>query len=69
MWRSLLLGKLALSVVISLLVGGYGIWAAQTPDLSSSEYSSWIGLGIFFWVLALFQIAMAFLMLRKKKFD
>ena len=68
MWRSLLLGKLALSVVISLLVGGYGIWASRNPDLSSSESSNWLGLGIFFLVLATFQVAMALLMFRKKKF-
>jgi hypothetical protein len=69
MWRSLLLGKLAISIVISLLIGGYAIWSTRQPDLSTSEYSSWMGVGIFFLVLGLVQLAMVPLMFRKKKFD
>lgn len=69
MWRSLLLGKLALSIVVSLLVGGYGIWCSQQPGVSGTEYSSWLGVGIFFLVLGVAQILMVPLMFRKKKFD
>ena len=69
MFRSLLLGKLAISVVLSLLMGGYSIWWSQTPDLTTTEYASWLGLGIFFLFLGAVQIAMAFLMFRKKKYD
>ena len=68
MWRSLLLGKLAISIVVSLLVAGYAIWSSQKPDLSTSEYSSWMGVGIFFLVLGLIQLVMVPLMFRKKKF-
>lgn len=69
MWRSFLLGKLAISIVVSLLVGGYGIWYAQRPNVEGSEYYSWIGLGVFFLLLGAVQIAMALMMFRKKKFD
>ena len=69
MWRSLLLGKLALSIVVSLLVGGYGIWCSRQPDLSSTEYSSWLGVGVFFLLLGVAQIVMVPMMFRKKKFD
>jgi len=69
MWRSLLLGKLAISVVISLLIGGYGIWYAQSQDLPAGEHSSWLGVGIFFLLLGAIQIVMAALMFRRKKFD
>lgn len=69
MWRSLLLGKLAISIVVSLLVGGFCIWSLQKPDMGRAEYSSWLGVGIFFLVLATVQIAMVAMMFRKKKFD
>ncbi len=69
MWRSLLLGKLAISIAISLLVGGYSVWHSQkTADLSNSEYYSWFGVGVFFLVLAVVQILMIGVMFRKKKF-
>lgn len=69
MWRSFLIGKLAISIVVSLLVGGYGVWRTQSPDLSTSEFSSWLGLGVFFLLLGAVQIALAVMMFRKKKFD
>jgi len=37
--------------------------------LGRAEYSSWLGVGIFFLVLATVQIAMVAMMFRKKKFD
>ncbi len=69
MWRSLLLGKLAISIAVSLLIGGYSIWNLQTPDLSRSEYYSWLSVGVFFLLLAVMQIVMIAFMFRKKKFD
>lgn len=67
MWRSLLLGKLAISIVVSLLIGGFCIWSLQKPDLGRGEYFSWLGVGIFFSILAVAQIAMVAMMFRKKK--
>ena len=69
MWRSLLLGKLAISIAVSLLVGGYGIWNLQNSDLSRTEYYSWMGVGVFFFLLAIVQLVMMAMMFRKKKFD
>ena len=69
MWRSLLLGKLAISIAVSLLVGGYSIWSLQNRDYSEGEYTSWLSVGVFFLVLATVQIVMIVFMFRKKKFD
>jgi len=69
MWRSLLLGKLAISIVVSLLVGGFSFWRLQNPDIPRGEYISWLSVGIFFLVLAVVQIVMIAFMFRKKKFD
>jgi heme/copper-type cytochrome/quinol oxidase subunit 2 len=69
MWRSLLLGKLAISIVVSLLIGGYSIWRLQQPDFPSEEYYSWLSVGVFFLVLAAVQLVMIAVMFRKKKFD
>lgn len=69
MWRSLLLGKLAISIAVSLLIGGFCIWSLQKPNLDRSEYSSWLGVGVFFLALAFVQVAMVAMMFRKKKFD
>lgn len=69
MWRSLLLGKLAISIGASLLVGGYSFWLLSNPDISSAEYTSWMSVGIFFFLLALAQAVMIVMMFRKKKFD
>jgi hypothetical protein len=69
MWRSLLLGKLAISIVVSLLIGGYSIWNLQQPDFPSDEYYSWLSVGVFFLILAAVQLLMVAVMFRKKKFD
>ena len=69
MWRSLLLGKLAISIAVSLAMGGFCIWSLQKPDLGRSEFSSWLGVGVFFLALGMVQIAMVAMMLRKKKLD
>jgi hypothetical protein len=69
MWRSLLLGKLAISIAASLLVGGYSFWLLKNPDISTAEYTSWMSVGIFFFLLAFVQAIMILMMFRKKKFD
>lgn len=58
-----------MSVVVSLLIGAYGIWHSQSRDLEAGEYASWLGVGVFFLFLGGIQIAMGALMFRKKKFD
>lgn len=69
MWRSLLLGKLAISISVSLLIGGYSLYRIQGSDLSSSEFYSWLAVGIFFLVLAFVQIGLGAMLFRKKKFE
>lgn len=69
MWRSLLLGKLAISIAVSLLVGGYSIWILQSSDLTRGEFYSWLSVGIFFLALAVVQLLMIAFLFRKKKFD
>ena len=58
-----------MSIVVSVAVGGYSIWCLRRPEISTSEYYSWLGVSIFFFLLALLQIVMIPMMLRKKKFD
>lgn len=69
MFRSLLLGKLAISISVSLLIGGYGIWQLQQAQIEGSEYFSWLGVAVFFLALAIVQAVMIVFMFRKKKLD
>lgn len=69
MFRSLLLGKLAISIAVSLLIGGYGIWQLRQGNFERSEFFSWLGLAVFFLSLAMVQAVMIVFMFRKKKLD
>ena len=68
MWRAILLGKMSVFILASFVVGGICV----TQPLRHEEYSMvesarWIGVGIFFLILAFAQIAAIYLMMKKKK--
>jgi hypothetical protein len=70
MWQSILLGKLSVSTIASLVIGCFCVsrpWYRE--GMSFNESSSWIGIGVFFLVLALAQVVMVYFMFRKKKFE
>ena len=72
MWRSLLLGKLAISIVLTLALSGYSFYRVggdSANSMTTSEYASWLGVGCFFLVLGLIQIGMIAVMFRKRRFD
>jgi hypothetical protein len=69
MWRSLLLGKISISVAISSIIGAYGFWQLSTGKIPEEEYSSWLGVACFFSALAAVQLVLVVLMFRKKKLD
>jgi hypothetical protein len=67
MWRALLLGKLSVSILASLVVGGICIarpWRVE--ELTFRQSAQWIGIGSFFVLLGILQIAVVYLLTRKK---
>jgi protein-S-isoprenylcysteine O-methyltransferase Ste14 len=67
MWRAILLGKLAVSILASLVVGGVcALRPWRTEDLTWSQSAQWVGIGSFFLLLGLLQIGVIFLLTRKK---
>lgn len=67
MWRAILLGKLSVSILASLVVGGICIsrpW--RVAELTLSQSAQWIGVGSFFLLLGILQIVVVFLLTRKK---
>ena len=67
MWRSILLGKLTVSILASFIVGGFCIMQPRNVDLSVMESARWTGLGVFFLVLGVAQVVVVFLLFKKKK--
>lgn len=65
MWRTILLGKLSLSIFASLVVGVICVSLPWREERDLLEDFRWIGLGVFFFVLAVMQVV-AILMLFKK---
>ena len=66
MWRTILLGKLAISILASIVVGALCVSRPWRVDLTVVESAQWMGIGIFFLVLAVGQVAVVFLLTRKK---
>ncbi len=72
MWRSILLGKLSISIVLSLALSGYSLYhvsGSSAATMTTSEYSGWIGVGAFFFLLGFLQLGMLAVMFRKRRFD
>lgn len=68
MWQSILLGKLSISILASLAVGGYCVSRPWYRDnLTISESASWIGAGAFLLLFAIAQLVMIYFMFRKKR--
>ena len=67
MWRTILLGKLSISILASLIVGGVCISQPWRNEFGIAQTSQWIGLGIFFIVLGIAQIAATYFLMKKKK--
>lgn len=56
MWRSILLGKMSLSILASLVVGIVCLTVPWRQSLSTSALMQWLGMGVFFVLLAVGQI-------------
>jgi len=67
MWRAILLGKLAVSILASFVVGGICASQPWRNDYTFIQSAKWIGLGAFFLILAIAQIVVVYLLLKKKK--
>lgn len=67
MWRTILLGKLSISILASFIVGGVCISQPWREQYTIVESTSWIAVGVFFLVLAIAQIAVTFFLMKKRK--
>ncbi|MEM7785762.1 MAG: hypothetical protein AAF623_20615 [Planctomycetota bacterium] len=65
MWRTILLGKLTVSILASIVVG---VVCCYQTDSEAGLVDSfrWYGLGAFFIFLAILQVIAIYLMLRRK---
>jgi hypothetical protein len=69
MWRTLLLGKLGISILASLLIGGTCLTQPWRGEYTLTQTTQWFGAGIFFGVLGIIQLLVVYLLLRKKRFS
>ena len=67
MWRTILLGKMAISILASIAVGVVCIMHGQDAEFTLSQSAKWIGIGTFFCLLAIVQVAVVYFLSRKKK--
>ena len=65
MWRTVLLGKLGISILASLVAGGICVSVPWRRDLEMTESYQWFWIGVFFLVLAVCQVAVIFVLTRK----
>ena len=65
MWRTILLGKLGVSILASLIVGGVCVTQPWRNEYSIIQSTSWIGVGSFFLLLAVAQLAAIYFLTRK----
>ena len=66
MWRTILLGKLSISILASLIVGGICVSQPWRNEYTLAQTSRWIGLGVFFLLLAAAQVAAIYYLNRRK---
>ena len=66
MWRTLLLGKLAVSITASLVVGGYCLYLSQDQQHDMQEMFRWVGIGSFFILLSGAQAGVIWMLFRKR---
>lgn len=67
MWRTILLGKLSISILASFAVGGVCLTQPWRNDYTLIESTRWIGVGVFFILLAIAQIVVTIILTKKKK--
>jgi len=67
MWRTILLGKLAISIIATFVVGAACASHPWRVELTTVETMQWIGIGAFFILLGLLQIATIYLLMRTSK--
>lgn len=67
MWRSILLGKMSVSILASFIVGWICITHPSRHEFSIGESARWIGAGLFFLFLGFAQIVVIYLLMKRKK--
>lgn len=67
MWRTILLGKLSVSILATLLVGVICVTQPWRVNYPLSQSSKWVAVGVFFLGLGIFQIAAVYLMTKRLK--
>jgi len=68
MWRTIVLGKLIISIIASIIIGFICIVSARQPDQTIAASTQWWLLGFFFLGLAIsFATVMYLLFYRKKR--
>ena len=67
MWRTILLGKMSVSILASFVVGGICITQPSRAELGIAASARWTGLGIFFLTLGVAQIAVIYFLMKRKK--
>ena len=65
MWRAILLGKLGVSILASLVVGILCVSQPWRHEYAFVGKARWIGIGIFFLLLAIVQIGAIFVLMNK----
>jgi hypothetical protein len=68
MWRTILLGKLSISILASAIVGAICVTQPGRGEYSAGQISQWIGLGVFFILLSIVQVVVIYFLFRKKPF-
>lgn len=66
MWRTLLTGKLTISILASCFIGYLCLMHPEKHDIAASGAARWYALGIFFLVLSVAQVAAVFLLVKRK---
>jgi len=67
MLRTLLLGKLTVSIAASLIVGTICVTRPSRIELPIAESARWVALGIFFLILGVAQIAVIYYLTKKPR--
>jgi len=67
MWRSIVLGKLIISIAASIIIGFICVHSARQADQTLAGSTQWWLLGFFFFGLAIsFSIVIALLFVKKR---
>lgn len=66
MWRTILLGKMAISIIASIVVGVVCIQRAGKEDFTLTQTTQWMSIGVFFCVLAIAQVGVIYFLQKKR---